>query len=174
MKINVRSRKNEVTPAMREYAEKRLEKFDKMLGGVDEVSVLHNAVKDTHTVEVTMYVDNVILRGETSGESMYACIDMVVEKLERQVRKHKTKLAKRFRSGASKRELNIVEVPEVEHEVELVKTKTFERKPYAVEDAIMQMELLGHDFFAFINVETDEVNVVYKRKDGNIGMLKPE
>ena len=174
MNINVRSRKVEVTQAMREYAEKRLVKFDKMLGGVEEVSVLHNVAKDTHTVEVTMHVDNVILRGETSSDSMYSCIDMVVEKLERQVRKHKTKLGKRFREDAGKRELQITEMPIEESEVELVKTKTFERKPYMVEDAIMQMELLGHDFFAFINAETNEISVIYKRKDGNIGMLQPE
>ena len=82
MNINVRSRKNDVTPAMREYAEKRLRKFDKMLGGVDDVSVLHDVVKDTHTVEVTINVDGVILRSEVSSLDMYVCVDQAVDKLE--------------------------------------------------------------------------------------------
>lgn len=172
MQVNVRSRKNAVTPAMREYAEKRLNKFDKMMGGVDEVSVLHDVVKDTHTVEVTIFVDGVILRSEVSGEDMYACVDGAVDKLERQVRKHKTKLAKRFRKEAQRNSVQQLEA--LPSEEKLVKTKHYDKKPLTVDEAVMQMELLGHAFFVFVNAETNDVNVVYKRKDGDFGVLQPE
>ncbi len=172
MIINVRSRKNDVTPAMREYAEKRLAKFDKMMGGVDDVTVLHNVAKDTHIVEVTIFVDGIILRSEVMGDDMYACIDMAVEKLERQVRKHKTRLEKRFRKEAQKASIQQLEA--LPNDQKLVKTKRFDQKPLTVDEAIMQMELLGHTFFAFVNEETGTVNVVYKRKDEDYGLLMPE
>lgn len=172
MNINMRSRKDAVTPAMREYAEKRLRKFDKMLGGVDEVAVLHDAVKDTQSIEVTIYVDGVILRSEVAGTDMYACIDNAVEKLERQVRKHKTRLEKRFRKEAQKTSMQALDA--LPNEQKLVRTKCFDRKPLEVEEAISQMELLGHSFFAFVNVESGEINIVYKRKDENYGLLQPE
>ena len=162
MNINVRSRKNDVTPAMREYAEKRLRKFDKMLGGVDDVSVLHDVVKDTHTVEVTINVDGVILRSEVSSLDMYVCVDQAVDKLERQVRKHKTRLEKRFRKEAQKASMQELEA--LPNEQKLVRTKRFDKKPLDVDEAISQMELLGHSFYVFCNAETDQVNVVYKRK----------
>ncbi len=172
MDINVRSRKNAVTPAMREYAEKRLKKFDKMMGGVDEVTVLHDAVKDTHSVEVTIFVDGVILRSEVSGPDMYACVDGAVDKLERQVRKHKTKLEKRFRKEAQRTSMQALEA--LPNEQKLVKTKKFDKKPLTVDEAVMQMELLGHAFFAFVNTDTNEINIVYKRKDEDYGLLQPE
>lgn len=172
MNVNVRSRKNDVTPAMREYAEKRLRKFDKMLGGVDDVAVLHDVVKDTHTVEVTITVDGVVLRSEVSGADTYACIDGAVDKLERQVRKHKTRLEKRFRKEAQKASMQALEA--LPNEQKLVRTKYFDKKPLDVDEAISQMELLGHGFFAFVNAETNEINVVYKRKDENYGLLQPE
>lgn len=172
MIINVRSRKNDVTPAMREYAEKRLAKFDKMMGGVDDVTVLHNVAKDTHIVEVTIFVDGIILRSEVMGDDMYACIDLAVEKLERQVRKHKTRLEKRFRKEAQKASIQQIEA--LPNDQKLVKTKHFDQKPITVDEAIMQMELLGHNFFAFLNEETNQINVVYKRKDDDYGLLMPE
>lgn len=172
MNINIRSRKNDVTPAMREYAEKRLRKFDKMLGGVDDVAVLHDVVKDTHTVEVTIMVDGVVLRSEVSGADMYVCVDGAVDKLERQVRKHKTRLEKRFRKEAQKASMQALEA--LPNEQKLVRTKYFDRKPLDVDEAISQMELLGHSFFAFVNVNTNEINIVYKRKDDNYGLLQPE
>ena len=172
MNINVRSRKNDVTPAMREYAEKRLRKFDKMLGGVDDVSVLHDVVKDTHTVEVTINVDGVILRSEVSSLDMYVCVDQAVDKLERQVRKHKTRLEKRFRKEAQKASMQELEA--LPNEQKLVRTKRFDKKPLDVDEAISQMELLGHNFFAFVNAETDEINVVYRRRGGTYGILEPD
>ena len=172
MNINVRSRKNDVTPAMREYAEKRLAKFDKMMGGVDDVTVLHNVAKDNHIVEVTIFVDGIILRSEVLGDDMYACIDLAVEKLERQVRKHKTRLEKRFRKEAQKASIQQIEA--LPNDQKLVKTKKFDRKPLTVDEAIMQMELLGHNFFAFVNEETGDINVIYKRKDEDYGLLMPE
>ncbi|MDD2568156.1 MAG: ribosome-associated translation inhibitor RaiA [Clostridia bacterium] len=173
MLINVKGRNLEITNAMREYVEKRLNKFDKMVGGLDEAFVTMSVQKDRHKVEVTMPLNGVILRGEEEGVNMYACIDDVVEKLERQVRKHKTRLAKKMREGSINRKV-IMEIPEQENESRLVRTKTFDIKPLAVEEAIMQMDLLGHNFFVFVNDETDNINVVYRRKDGNYGLLQPE
>ncbi len=172
MDINVRSRKNDVTPAMRDYAAKRLKKFDKMLGGVDEVTVLHDVVKDTHSVEVTIFVDGVVLRSEVTGADMYSCVDGAVDKLERQVRKHKTRLEKRFRKEAQRASLQEIEA--LPNDNKLVKTKHFDRKPLTVDEAIMSMELLGHSFFAFVNSETNEINIVYKRRDEDYGLLQPE
>jgi putative sigma-54 modulation protein len=103
---------------------------------------------------------------------MYACVDSAVDKLERQVRKHKTKLEKRFRKEAQKASLQALEA--IQDDRKLVKTKHFDRKPLSVDEAIMQMDLLGHAFFAFVNAETNEINIVYKRKDEDYGLLQPE
>lgn len=172
MLVSIKARKFDVTPAMREYVEKRMEKFDKMLGGLEEIHVTVSAQKGTHKVEVTIPLHGTILRGEETGPDMYACVDKVVEKLERQVRKHKTRLAKRFREGSSIR-FAIQEMEELPNENKLVKSKKFDVKPFSVEEAIMQMELLGHAFFVFVNDETEKINVVYRRHDGDYGLLEP-
>ena len=173
MLINIKGRNLEVTAAMREYVEKRLQKFDKMVGGLGEVFVTMSVQKDRHKVEVTIPLNDVILRGEEEGINMYACIDDVVEKLERQVRKHKTRLAKKMREGSINRKV-IMEIAEQVDESRLVRTKTFDVKPLSVDEAIMQMDLLGHSFFVFVNDETENINVLYRRNDGNYGLLQPE
>ena len=117
-------------------------------------------------------MDGVILRSEVSSLDMYVCVDQAVDKLERQVRKHKTRLEKRFRKEAQKASMQELEA--LPNEQKLVRTKRFDKKPLDVDEAISQMELLGHNFFAFVNAETDEINIVYKRKDENYGLLQPE
>ncbi|KNZ70118.1 ribosomal subunit interface protein [Thermincola ferriacetica] len=172
MKLNVRGKNIDVTPALKEYVEKRLSKLEKFFDNELEVQVTLVVEKDTHKVEVTMPVNGMILRGEEATGDMYASIDLVIEKLERQINKYKTKImSKRTKTGSP------VEAPAAgadEDEPRIVKTKRFAIKPMPVDEAVLQMNMLGHNFFVFSNAETEEVNVVYKRKDGNYGLIEPE
>ena len=125
-------------------------------------------------MEVTVPVDGILLRGEESTNDMYASIDQVMDKIEKQIEKHKTKIAKKFRGGGFRADVaSTVAVIEVE-ESELVRTKKFAVKPMDSEEAILQMNLLNHDFFMFLNIETEQVNVVYRRKDGRYGLIEPQ
>ncbi|MDD4601528.1 MAG: HPF/RaiA family ribosome-associated protein, partial [Negativicutes bacterium] len=119
--------------------------------------------------------DLILLRGEESTTDMYTSIDLVIEKLERQIEKYKTKLARKLRSGFLKGEVpsTSVQVADSEDFI-IVKTKRFAVKPMDVQEAVMQMNLINHDFYVFSNAETEEVNVVYRRKDGNYGLIEPE
>ncbi|WP_031514044.1 ribosome hibernation-promoting factor, HPF/YfiA family [Desulfofalx alkaliphila] len=173
MKVNVRGKNIEVTPALREYVEKRIGKLEKFLEGVEEAQVKLVVEKENHKVEVTIPIQGMILRGEEATGDMYASTDLVLEKLEKQIEKYKGKLGKRGRNGGDK----VVKAPAgepAEDGPKVVKTKRFAIKPMPVDEAIMQMNLLGHSFFVFSNAETEQVNVVYLRKDGNYGLIEPE
>ena len=174
----IRGKNIEITPPLREYVEKRVGKVTKYFDKVENISVLLTVTKGQHVVEVTVEVPNgVLLRGEESTTDMYTSIDLVVEKLERQIHKQKTKLAKRFRAGGFKSEViaeskfNAEQADESE-EYPVVKTKRFSVKPMDVQEAIMQMNLLNHNFFVFRDAETEEICVVYKRNDGAYGLLE--
>ncbi len=176
MKIIVRGKNLNITPALKEYAEKRINKLSKYFNGAD-AQVNLSVAKESHIVEVTVLVNGLILRGEESTDDMYASIDLVVDKLEKQIDKHKTKLSRRLRDGNIKTIVNeqlqrnqVVE----DEEPRIVRTKRFAMKPMPVEEAILQMDLVGHDFFVFINAETEQVNVVYRRKDRNYGLIEPD
>ncbi len=173
MLTNIRSRKFELTDEMKAYIEKRMAKYDRMLGGVDEINVLVSEQKNLKKVEVTIPLHDVILRCEDTNPDFYTCVDNVAEKLGRPVRKHKTRLAKKMREGSENKRV-IAAMPDNMEEAQLVKIKKFTTKPYSVDEAIMQMDLLGHNFFAFINEDTEQVNVVYVRHDGNYGLLEPD
>ena len=165
--FTVRGKNIEITPSLREYVEKRVGKVTKYFEKVGEISVLLTVHKGRHIVEVTVPVQGgVLLRGEEATMDMYTSIDLVVEKLERQIRKQKTKLERRFRQGGFKAEA-------LADEYAVVKTKRFHVKPMDVQEAIMQMNLLNHNFFVFRDAETEEVNVVYRRTDGNYGFIEP-
>ncbi|MBO8129089.1 MAG: ribosome-associated translation inhibitor RaiA [Peptococcaceae bacterium] len=171
MRVKVRGKNIEVTGALRDYVEKRLSKLEKFFANFGEVQVTLEIEKDTHRVEVTVPVDGIILRGEEATQDMYASVDLVVDKLEKQVEKYKGRLAKRVRvNPAPAAQDNELE----EEPLPVVKTKRFAMKPMPVDEAILQMNLLGHNFFVFTNAETNEVNVVYKRRDGNYGLIEPE
>jgi len=176
--FTVRGKNIEITPSLREYVEKRVGKVTKYFDNVGEISVLLTVSKGRHIVEVTVPVQGgILLRGEEATMDMYTSIDLVVEKLERQIHKQKTKLARRFRGGGFKAEaLNVPAVPEkqdeTDEEYKVVKTKRFIVKPMDTQEAIMQMNLLNHNFFVFRDSETEEVNVVYKRTDGNYGLIE--
>ena len=173
MLTNIRSRKFELTDEMKAYIEKRMAKYDRMLGGVEEINVLVSEQKNLKKVEVTIPLNDVILRCEETDTDFFACVDRVAEKLGGPVRKHKTRLAKRMKEGSNNKRV-FSEMPDNVSDSQLVKYKKFTSKPYSVDEAIMQMDLLGHNFFAFINEETGKVNVVYLRHDGNYGLLEPE
>ncbi len=175
--FTVRGKNIEVTPALHDYVEKRLGKVTRYFDKVDDIKVLLSVVKGDHVVEVTVLVQGILLRGEESTSDMYTSIDLVVEKLERQIRKHKTKLMRRLRKGSFKVDA-LPAIPEMEvdprAEYSIVKSKHFDIKPMNAQEAIMQMNLLNHEFFVFRDDKTEEVNVVYRRKDGNYGLIESE
>ena len=177
--FTVRGKNIEITPALREYVEKRVGKVTKYFEKVGEISVLLTVVKGRHIVEVTVPLQGgVLLRGEEATMDMYSSIDLVVEKLERQIHKQKTKLARRFREGGFKAEMITAEpgkpaVTEEDTDYPVVKTKRFSVKPMDVQEAIMEMNLLNHDFFVFRDGQTEEICVVYRRADGNYGLIEP-
>jgi len=174
MKITVTGKNIEVTDALRDYAEKKVSKIAKFF----EKSPLASQVslrteRGLHIVEITVQVDGLILRGEEKTSDMYASIDGAIDKIERQVHKFKTRINRKLRE---ENRVVLEEIPNQKEQLEpqIVRTKRFAVKPMSVEEAVMQMDLLGHDFFVFSNSETEEVNVVYRRKDGNYGLIEPE
>jgi len=170
MQIIIRGKNVEVTPALREYVDEKVGRLTRYFDNLREAIVALSVERGRHVVEVTVFLNEnrIILRGEEASNDMYASLDLVVEKLERQIEKYKTRINKIVlpkEIGASKQELE---------NGKIVKTKRFAVKPMDSEEAVMQMNLLGHDFFVFFNSESEEVNVVYKRKDGNYGLIEPE
>ncbi|UMZ74950.1 ribosome hibernation-promoting factor, HPF/YfiA family [Natranaerofaba carboxydovora] len=176
MELNIVGKNIDVTNALKEHADKRLSKLDRYFNKSVEAQVTMSVVKDTHIVEVTVFLNGgIILRAEDGTGDMYASIDSVLDKLERQVKKYKTRINRKLRQGGHKALAEgIPEELEEDEYPKIVRTKRFAMKPMDAEEAVMQMDLLGHDFFVFMNAETEEVNVVYKRKDGNYGQIEPE
>lgn len=183
MKIMTYAKNVEVTSSLKEYAEKKVQKLEKYFENEPiEVNITFEVEKERHIVEVTAYVGGLILRGEEETGDLYASVDGVMEKLERQVHKYKTKINKKLiekeqeiqEEYREKRRKEVLSQNEEEDfEPNIVRTKRFAVKPMNVEEAVMQMDLLDHDFFVFSNAETEEVNVVYKRKDGDYGLIEP-
>lgn len=175
MAITVRGKNLEITPALKEYVEKRVNKVTKYFEKTGEITVILRVEKGRHQVEVTVPINGMLLRGEESTTDMYASIDQVVDKLERQIEKYKTKLEKKFRGGGFRADVaaSVAQPMEIEDQ-EPVKTKKFAVKPMDAEEAIMQMNLIHHDFYMFLNTETEQVNVVYRRKDGRFGLIEPQ
>lgn len=172
MEIIIRGKNLQVTDSLKQYITKRLSKIERYLEGVEEIQVNLAVNRESHVVEVTIPLNGYLLRGEEATGDMYGSVDLVVEKLERQIEKYKTKLAKKLKNGTIKEPP--VANREEENEPKLIRTKRFPIKPMAVEEAILQMNLLGHNFFVFSNAETEEVNVLYRRRDGNYGLIEPE
>lgn len=176
MKLTISGKNIDVTNALKEHVQKRFAKLDRHFDDTVEAQVTMSVIKDDHNVEATVFLNGgIILRGEESTGDMYASIDQVVDKVERQVKKYKTRINRKLRqSGGSILKEAETERAEESKDPEIVKTKRFAIKPMTPEEAVLQMELIGHDFFVFRNAETEEVNVVYKRKDGNYGQIEPE
>lgn len=174
MRVKVSGKNIQVTEALKEVIEKKISKFDKYFDSNVEATAKVSVVKNDHIIEVTIPFNGVILRGEESSEDMYVSLDKVCEKIEGQMRKQKTRLERRHHVDS----VRFVDIPsfidEENEESKIVKVKKFAVKPMSEEEAILQMELLGHSFFVFKNAENGEVNVVYKRKDGNYGLIVSE
>lgn len=178
MAIVVRGKNIDITPALKEYVTKRVGKITKYFDGASmgEITAILTVNKGRHIVEVTVPINGILLRGEEETPDMYTSIDLVIEKLEKQIEKYKTKLARKLKGGSFKTEL-IPAAPLAtasEDEFDIVKTKRFAIKPMVVDEAVMQMNLINHDFYVFANADTEEVNVVYRRKDGRYGLIEPE
>ena len=176
MKIKITGKNMDITDALKEITFKKIGRLDKYFQGDVDTNVTFSVEKNRQIIEVTINLPGTILRAEEYSDDMYTSIDKAVDVLERQIRKYKTKLQKRYKNGETIRFENIEPMPKPKEEdiPKLVKVKRFAMKPMDAEEAILQMELLRHNFFVFMNGETDEVNVVYKRKDGNYGLIEPE
>lgn len=177
MNIIIRGKHIEVTDALKEHVMKRVGKLEKYSDDFTDVQVTLLVERDRHRVEVTAPVNGIILRGEEETSDMYSSIDLVIEKLERQIDKYRTRFLKRMRTKTYKDhdlgEPSIV-ADEGQEESQVVKQKRFQAKPMSVDEAVMQMNLIGHNFFVFVNADTHLMNVVYRRNDGNYGLLEPE
>jgi putative sigma-54 modulation protein len=181
VKFNIRGNNLEVTSALREYAEKKLSRLERYFDAPleTEVNVCLAVQRDEHKVEVTIPLPGALVRAEEASDDMYASLDLVVEKLERQIRKYKTKVNRKFRQEGSLRSQwkdkgSQNGAAEEEESPEVVRIKRFNLKPMDVEEAILQMDMLGHNFFVFSNADTNRVNVVYRRRDGRYGLIEPE
>jgi putative sigma-54 modulation protein len=173
MKLVIKGRNIDITPALRQHAEKKIGKLSRFFDPdepIDGQAVLRIEA-DEHVAEVTLSIDGLLLRGEEQSPDMYASIDGVVEKLERQIHKYKTRINRKIRG---EKIFLPSEQKEERASEQVVRTKRFHTKPMPLDEAIMQMDLLGHDFFVFRNADNDEVNVLYKRRDGRYGLLEPE
>ncbi|MFC7443034.1 ribosome hibernation-promoting factor, HPF/YfiA family [Laceyella putida] len=183
MNYVIRGNNIEVTEALRGFVEKKISRLEKYFDTPPSAAahITLSVTRDEHKVEVTIPFPGVLVRAEEKSTDMYASIDLVVDKLERQIRKYKTKINRKLRREGSLRSQiykngNTADalVDEEDEPIEVVRTKRFHLKPMDVEEAIMKMEMLGHNFFVFSNAETDEVNVVYRRKDGRYGLIELE
>ena len=182
MKFIISGKNIEITSGLRDAVEQKLGKLERHFTPETEVIVTLSVEKERQKIEVTIPVKGNIIRSEQTSSDMYVSIDLVEEIIERQLRKYKNKLVAKSQghptasgSGNSfKKEFFESDDESVEDgEIHIVRTKRFGVKPMFPEDACVQMELLGHSFFVFCNAETDEVNVVYKRKDGSFGLIEP-
>lgn len=165
----------EISDRLKERVEKKLQKLERYFQDDVEAQIRMSLERGNRNIaEITISVSSVILRAEESSSDMFSSIDRAVDKLNRQIRRHRTKLEKRLRAGAFDHELDIASEQEEVASYNLVRVKKFSVKPMQVEDAIVQMELLGHTFFLFLNEETDTMCVLYLRSDGSYGLLQPE
>jgi putative sigma-54 modulation protein len=175
MKFIISGKNFEVTDALRDRVIKKVGKLDKFFNPDTEAHVTMSIERNRHIFEITIPFNGVIIRAEVSNDDMYAAVDKATDILEGQIRKNKTRLEKKLRENAFLADdFKPLEEAEEEHEFKVVRSKRFAIKPMTVEEAILQMNLLGHEFFVFSNAESKEVNVVYRRKDANYGLIEPE
>mgnify|MGYP003900545703 CR=1 FL=1 len=175
MKLTFTGKNIDVTEALKDITEKKLSRLDKFFQDDVVGNVVYSVERNWKNLEITINLPGTILRVEEASDDMYAAIDKAVDVLERQIRKYKTKLQKRNQTGETIRFENVLPLEgEEDEKPRVVKTKRFEMKPMNVDEAILQMELLGHNFFVFMNSDIDQVSVVYKRRDGNYGLIEPE
>lgn len=166
----------DVTPGLKSCIEQKLGKLERYFTPETEIIVTLSVEKERQKIEVTIPVKGHIIRSEQSSNDMYVSIHLVEEVIERQLRKYKNKLVARNQEGSNFKQefFESEDTSSEDDEIKIIRTKRFGIKPMFPEDACIQMDLLGHDFYVFFNAETEEVNVVYKRKNGTFGLIEPE
>ena len=176
MKITLRGKNIEFTEAIEEKVSEKLSKLDKyfIVSENVEAKVLVRTYPYGQKIEVTIPTEYVLLRAEVVDQDLYNAIDLVIDKLEGQIRKYKTRLNRKSKDNKLAFNLASIEPLEDEEEDVLVKTKTITPKPMDMEEAIMQMELIGHSFFVYRDTETDAISIVYRRNDGDYGLIETE
>ncbi len=177
MRISITGKNLEISDYLNDLVNKKVGKLERFFPQDTEVFVTLAVEKNRHIVEVTIPYDGGVIRGEEITGDMYASIDNVLDKLEKQIIRHRTRLEKCLRSGAL-REMESA-IGEMEDELEeegprIVRVKRFAIKPMNEEEAMLQIEMIGHSFYVFLNSDTNQMNVIYKRKDGNYGLIEPE
>lgn len=175
MKFNIHGRKIEVTDSIKNYIEEKIGRLDKYFEDPNNITatVLIKLRGNTQVVEATINANSFILRGEEDNKDLYASIDIVSDKIERQIRKNKTRMSKKIGKESLKDfSFDFEELEDNTSSNDIVKRKTIKSKPMSEDEAILQMELLGHEFFVFKNSDTSDINVIYKRKDSNYGILE--
>ncbi len=175
MKFIIIGKNLDVTPGLKEAVESKLGKLERYFTPDTEIHVTLSVQRERQKIEVTIPVKGGIIRSEQQSNDMYVSIDLVEEVIERQLRKYKNKLVAKHQEGSnfSSSFYDAADTAD-DGDIKIVRSKKFGIKPMYPEDACVQMELLGHDFFVFCNAETEEVNVVYKRKNGSYGLIEPE
>ncbi|MCI9533111.1 MAG: ribosome-associated translation inhibitor RaiA [Lachnospiraceae bacterium] len=174
MRIIISGKNIEITDGLRQAVEEKLSKLERYFTPETDIVVTLSVEKERQKIEVTIPVKGNIIRSEQVSNDMYVSIDLVEEVIERQLKKYKNKIIDKKQSAVNFQKEFIEKEIDDEEDVEIIRTKRFGMKPMYPEDACVQMELLGHNFFVFQNAETEEVNVVYKRKGNTYGLIEPE
>lgn len=174
MKITYTARKVTLKDNFKDRVEKKLAKFDKLFSNDASANVVVTLEKNRQTVEITIRDNSMIYRAESTMSEMNDALDKVIDILMRQIRKNKTRLEKKIKSGSIEDFFNQSDIDEAEEDYKIVRKKQVFVKPITVDEAILEMNMVNHNFFMFINAETDSVNIVYKRADGNYGLLEAE
>ncbi|MBP5194813.1 MAG: ribosome-associated translation inhibitor RaiA [Lachnospiraceae bacterium] len=174
MKFVILGKNIEVTEGLKNAVEEKIGKLEKYFTEDTEVHVTLSVEKDRQKIEVTIPVKGSIIRSEQVSNDMYVSIDLVEEIIERQLKKYKTKITDKQQEGGYFKKEYLEKDFMDDEEIKIIRSKKFDIKPMYPEDACVQMELLGHSFYVFCNAETDQVNVVYKRKGNTYGLIEPE
>jgi putative sigma-54 modulation protein len=177
MQINLTAKGVAVPPGLKEIAERKLAKLERLLRQIDTVDITCSRERQWRVVEIVIKANGILVRGEDRAIDIRSAIDSLVDKLERRIKKSRSKLLDRYRDHPDTRdawEMPLEQDGGSALDPTLVRSKRFPIKPMSAEEAAAQMDLLGHDFFVFVNAETEQVNVLYRRKDGNYGLIEPE
>lgn len=170
MTTNIHLRKTVLTDEQKEMLIKKVSKLDKYFNDDVVSDIVVSEQRDKKIVELTLRTNGMIYRAEERNEEVYTATDDIIDSIERQIRKNKTRLLKRLRDGV-KKEFEAFNVEE-ESDIKILKTKKYHIKPMSVEEAVLQMNLIGHEFFVFLNSETNTTDIVYRRKDGDYGLIE--
>ena len=175
MLINITARGVEVPPALKETAEHKLGKLERLLRRIDTVDITCSRERQWRIVEVVINANGLLIRGEDRAADFQSALDNLMDKLERRIKKSRSKIIQRYREAPETRGAwDALEEEDDVFEPRLVRSKRFAVKPMSLEEAAAEMDLLSHDFYVFRNAETEQVNVLYRRKDGNYGLIEPE